>query len=483
MTYSVGNKFSRRAAGRLLVLAGFSVVAACSSGSSNDVEPQGVTDSPFFDDFSADTTQFRIQPGLSDESRGSINFDNGSAVVTVSSDVAGSERIRFRLPSVTDTRYAVLSLEEGTVAPDVTDADAKARGRISSHLYNDTGSDSCIGNIDIGISSRLRGSTGQFGFHPSAWRSNTEDCSEGEDYPLFDGESFVTLPDIAPEIGTSNRLEMQLDRENSALIISIDGTQFSYPITTPIFDPFGDFFVVETRGEDGATAVVKVDAIGTADGAVDIPEDAESLDRYGLSSQPVAIANGELQLQATSTGGRVDNRFSIKISEQRYIKAQVRLSSESVIGTGGSVTARVGGSLYYAAEVPPNDGGTGQVFAVSQIVAKEDGTQVAEYCAWQALTSDFSDELFVLEGAGDNGCISFSVAPELDENYTLGVWFDAANQQIVFSMDDEVVRHDVSTPVSSDDNLFDMRLQSRADGEGSTVVSYYDDLRMDPSVD
>lgn len=464
--------------GPMLILTSLTLIAACSSDSDNS---DNTVTSFFFDDFSSDTTRVSVQDRLSDPSKGEVFYDNGTALVTVNSAASEDESIRFRLPGRTDTRYAVLALQEGSVAEEFADTDAKARGRLNTHLYNDTSADNCIGNISVSLSSRLR--RGQYGVLAGAWRSTSEDCSEGQDYPMFNGEAFATLPDITPQVGTSNRLQISLDRTNSQLIFSVDGQDFSYPISTPIFDPYGDFFVVEAKAEDGATAVVRIDEFGDENGAIDL-SDPDKLGRYKLSSsQPTSVENGELRLEANSTGGRVDNRFAIDISEQRYIKAQLRLSNESVIGTEGAVVGRAGGSLYYAAEAPPNDDSTGQVFAVSQLLAREDGTRIAEYCAWQALNSDFSEELYVLDGADDTGCRSFNITPEFDTNYTMGVWLDDANQQIVFTLDSEVIRHDITTPISSDDNLFDMRLQSRAIGVGSKAVVYVDNLRMDPAVD
>ena len=53
---------------------------------------------------------------------------------------------------------------------------------------------------------------------------------------------------------------------------------------------------------------------------------------------------------------------------------------------------------------------------------------------------------------------------------------DDANRRIVFSIDGEEHFHNIEGPVSIGDELFEMRIQSSARGEGSKAVVFADNL-------
>jgi hypothetical protein len=165
----------------------------------------------------------------------------------------------------------------------------------------------------------------------------------------------------------------------------------------------------------------------------------------------------------------------------RYASAQMRVSSESMGNADGVAMARIGGSMFYASEEPGTRSALNQVFAVTELRALGDGTTDARYCAWRSTTDDFSESVSLVNPDSESGCNTFSLAPVVDENYTVATWMDDENRRIVFSINDEVHYQDIEGPISIGDELFEMRVQSRAIGDGTKAVVYVDNLEMAPN--
>ena len=166
--------------------------------------------------------------------------------------------------------------------------------------------------------------------------------------------------------------------------------------------------------------------------------------------------------------------------DTRYARAQLRLSSDSVAAGGGEAMARIAGSMYYASDIPGDRSALHQVFAVTEIRLLESGATDARYCAWQSLDDSFSESISLVNPNNESGCNTFTLAPVVDQNYTVATWMDDANRRIVFSIDGEEHFHNVDGPISTGDELFEMRIQSRANGAGSRAVVFADNLESLP---
>ena len=134
--------------------------------------------------------------------------------------------------------------------------------------------------------------------------------------------------------------------------------------------------------------------------------------------------------------------------------------------------------MFYASDEPGDNSALNQVFAITEIRTLADGTTDARYCAWQSLNEDFSASVSLVNRDNESGCNTFALTPVLDQNYTVATWMDDENQRMVFSIDDEIHYQDVEGPISVGDDLFEMRVQSRASGDGSSAVVFIDNLEM-----
>ena len=362
----------------------------------------------------------------------------------------------------------------------------EVRAEINVGLFNDTTprmetDGPCVaGDVEVRFGKFLEPDGTSF-FRVSAIRQTQSDCNNQEDAFIFDGNDRFDVG-VRPEVDISNRMGVEIDRENNSLTIIFDEQSFSFELVTDVFLPSSPFNSITSRIQDGAgTAVVRFDEIELNGTSIDF-SNSDTLGRFRFfdSDDPntsVSYPDGELRLESVATSDeRVDNRLAVPGNKTQYARAQVRLSSESLTSSGGQVLGRIGGSLYYASEEIGDESALNQVFALTEIGLLENGTLEARYCAFQSLDEDFNDSISLVNTESDSGCNTFDTTPVLDQNYTFETWLDQDNSRIVFAIDDEVHFHEIEGPISIGDELFDMRVQSRASGEGSRAVVFIDNL-------
>jgi hypothetical protein len=473
-------------------LLGIFLVTACSSGSDSETigqDQEAAPDSPFFEDFRQPLTQIELQDRTSDVATANFDLANDGVTITVDSTGDSRERGRITPRGRFDSYSTVASIQPGSVAS----GEGRVRALIFAYLYNDTtatpepGDGDCFAG-DVGTQLILeQNADGELSFILNAFRETQSECGLAEEPPIFDGESFVRL-DRQAEVGVSYQLGMAIDRANKILTLSIDDEDLTYNLTTDVFEAGIQFSTFEARIERGpGTAIVRFDDV-TVDGQRADLNDLDRLERFsfwdaGDPGTSITYPDGEIRLEsAADSNSRGQNRLAVTGLTTRYASAQMRLSSESMASGGGEARARVAGSMYYASETPGDDSSLNQVFATTEIRLLESGATEARYCAFQSLDDTFSESISLINPDNESGCNTFALTPVLDQNYTIATWMDDANQRIVFSIDDEVHFHNVEGPISIGDDLFSMRIASRATGEGSKAVVFANSLASDPSV-
>ncbi len=483
-----------RAATRLAIpLLGIILSAGCSSGNDTDANEQELTspdpDSPFFENFSQPLLPLELQDRTSDEASTDFNFADGSVTITVASTGEDRERGRVTPRGRFDSYSTVVAIEPGSEVS----GEGRIRALIQSFLYNDTtdspepGDGDCFAG-DVGAQVILeQNANGERSFIFNAFRETQSECGLTEEPPVFDGESFLRLEQPA-EAGVSYRLAMAIDRDNRTLTMSIDDEIFTYALMTDVFEPGLAFSTFESRIERGpGTGIVRFDEV-SVDGQRSDFSDPDLFDRFsfwdaGDPGTSITYPDGEVRLEsAANSNSRGHNRLAVTGLTTRYASATIRLSSESIVSGDGDARARVAGAMYYASDTAGDESSLNQVFAVTEIRLLESGATEARYCAFQSLDETFSDSISLVNPDDESGCNTFALTPVLDQDYTIATWMDDANRRIVFSIDDEVHFHDVEGPISIGDDLFSMRIASRASGEGSRAVVFADSLASDPSV-
>jgi hypothetical protein len=438
--------------------------------------------SPFFEGFSNPLPSFSQQDLTSEGATSEFTFGDGFAVVRVDSTADGRERARFTPRGRFDSFSVVMSIEPGSVALD----EGWVQGGITAFVFNDTtneliGDGNCFAG-DVGIQVIKRFSAdGTAAFVLNAFRETQSECGVTDDAPIFDGTGYVMMETTAGP-GESHRLSVAVDRAKKLLTIDIDDEKFTYPLLTDVFQPGNSFGTFETRVDRGpGTAIVRFDEIRAGDQTYNF-EDPDLLGRYsfwdaGDPGTSISYPDGELRLESASDSNeRGENRLAVTGHDTRYISADIRLSSESIAAGGGDVRARAAGSVYYASETPGDRSALNQVFAVTEIRLLESGATEARYCAWHSLDESFSESVALVNPESESGCNTFALTPVLDQSYKLSTWMDDANRRIVFSIDGEEHFHNIEGPVSIGDELFEMRIQSSARGEGSKAVVFADNL-------
>ena len=450
-----------------------------------DAAETELASSPFFEAFSAPLPSFTTDDRTTDGATAEFSFSDGSGIIRVDSATDERERGRFTLRGRIDSLSAVVSIEPGSIAF----GEGRVQALVTNTLYNDTsespvGGDCFAGDVGVQVIMRLNAdNTTQFVF--SAFRETQSECGNSEDANIFDGMTYVAL-DAGPELGVSHRLGLSIDRASKLVTINIDDEAYTYTLETDVFQPGSPFSSFEARVERGpGTAIVRFDELNYDDQTFDF-SDPGLLGRYtfwdaGDPETSISYPNGELRLESTSdSNSRGENRLAVTGHDTRYARAQVRLSSDSIAAGGGDARVRVGGSLYYASDIPGDRSSLHQVFAVTEIVLLESGATEARYCAWQSLDDSFTQDIALVNPDNESGCNTFTLTPVLDQNYTVATWMDDANRRIVFSIDGEEHFHNVEGPISIGDELFEMRVQSRATGDGSRAVIFVDNLESLP---
>jgi hypothetical protein len=444
---------------------------------------------PFYEDFSQPILTVSEQLQLSDDATGTMEYLDGYAVGTITSNSDQKERIRLR-PRVKDVEsiHAVISIEPESIA---ATEDSRVEARVSATLFNDTSAtppadstDCYPGDTNVTVTNRLK-ANGEYVFVLNAWRHRQTDCDGGEDALILNGRGYIELESPVPQPGISHRMEIAIDRENRELSLSIDEQTFNYELSGSVYPPLNQYKTIEARVDRGpGTAVVRFDEIGVNGRTIDFT-DPDLAYRYTFwdiekTGREVDFIDGELRLESNSAGEPRMNRLAVTGNDNRYISAQMRLSGESEVATGGEVRARVGGTLFYAAETPGTDGTLNQVFASTELVPTESGTTRAQYCAWQSLNSNWSETVSLTNSDSETGCLPFTTTPVINQNYQMSTWLDEENRRIVFSIDDEVHTFDIDGPMTFDDGLYPMRLAARAEGENTRAVVFADNLESAP---
>lgn len=445
------------------------------------------TPNPFFEDFSRPLPTYSQQDRTTEGATSNFEFGDGFAVVTVESSNDERQRGRFVPRGRFDSYSAVMAIEPGSIA----NGEGRVQAQVSTSLYNDTyasppGNGDCYaGDIGVQVIMRLN-SNRETSFILNAFRETQSECGISEEPPIFDGMSYLML-DTGPELGVSYRLGITIDRENKLLTLSIDDQEYSYQLLTDVFAPGSSFSSFETRVDRGpGTAIVRIEEVSVDGQAYDFT-DPELLERFtfwdaGDPDTDISYVNGEIRIEsASNSNNRGENRLAVTGHNTRYAKAQMMLSSESVAANNGNALLRLGGSMYYASETPGDNSSLNQVFAVTEIRLLESGATEARYCAWQSLDDAFTETISLLDMADETGCKAFALTPVIDQYYSIETWMDDNNKRIVFAIDGEEHFYNVEGPLSVSDDLFPMRIQSRANGDGSKAVVFADNLESAPS--
>lgn len=243
--------------GRLFVLGYLSLIGCGNSSSPSEVDLTQAIDST-----SGSLRTLIAIDDTGEDGTGTLMSDGESVILRVVS--VGSQRALTRIGvlGAQDSLFARIA-----VLPDsLFNANSSAGVQLSFEPYNDLADGgsgfSDEGDVGFILSFEFLDGVGQFAI-ASYRRTGNGRATEN---PVLDGQTFVTLQQLFPIVGTSYNLSISVDRSEQTVSFAIDNQTFTYALPTSLYRSATVFAAASARTNFGAaTASARVSDIG-ADG-------------------------------------------------------------------------------------------------------------------------------------------------------------------------------------------------------------------------
>lgn len=443
------------------------------------------------------------------EGTGAESTDAFLQLTAEGTESSGEQEIFFQAP-FRQTEVIAASVFKATLQPDlssVIDAESgEVRMRIGHHFYNrfaDNGfpdredSSSREGDVRMTLDMRFNSSS-------SAVMCLNSRNSEGrlESFDIFnDGTDHCQSFDMQPVLGETYDLELFFNVSENIMgaMINDERIEFAIPDTMTFRANSNEPFISNVTQALGDKAVLNIFAIETdtfsddyrVNGAPDVffnLDDEDTRILRGSGTQRPSIVNGELQMSVSSSDGSTEQSRLNILAETDYLEAQLSISSETSLETISSdrpaeALVRLSGSQYDVNA----DGGIsveasdiGLAWARIDLILNADMTTSAEYCFLEFTEAD--DPTPILDSG--NVCENFETIPQLDTFYTTSIVTDREARTVTFSIDDEVIVHNIQ-----EENIFQPgpdrqfnAVRSRIEGANGTVVGFADNIRTAPDL-
>ena len=237
----------------------------------------------------------------------------------------------------------------------------------------------------------------------------------------------------------SYRYDIQLDRENSTLTLSIDDASQVIEIPQAIYPPHQNFKRFQLFHSDGTgTANASLNAFYLEDQFVDMAAAPPALDRYTIDFDSGAVAdiqNEKLVVVATSdtTADRWTNGALRLQQPGDYFEAELTLASDSIVGDADDrILAGIEGIFYNALADGGTDGRNGDVRGSINLEARGDGLRRIEACLVQFNDAEGNARTGLVNPESDNSCINLPFLLEYDETYRVSMALDRAASTFTF---------------------------------------------------
>ena len=432
----------------------------------------------FADDFSTDST--RLSGGAFDNAGGPTTFvagDDGldieastdredapASFYLVANDEPGSFGIDVtqRAPSLSNSGdVATVFLEAFVFATRAPESDNfSPPGTIEAQITYDVNSD---------------------GF-ASVFFCTYETLDDGNEAQLEGDESCGLLATFESSLDVRRSMRIDADREARSITFSIDDVSRTFILP-------GDTPLAEVSRHNRRMQLWTLNSVGTVratlhsvqlgDDTIDFADDAPGIDRYlplydvENNQRFASVENGVLKLSARATE---DNNFRNRLQMAQpsdYLEAMLTLSSESMMETGGEISAQLEKVLYNDMADGGTDGPLGDVFAYIDLGMNTAGRATVEYCLKR--NGGFDSGSSGLLNNGEQGCNSMPIKLELDKPVRVSIELDREALKVTYRVDDQVVVVDLDGPLFlASDEFSAVAAGSRFP---ATSVLLVDDLR------
>lgn len=434
----------------------------------------------YADDFARDSLRYSAEADTNSAGNGTAEVVADGVRLSVDAPAGQDDYLYFSAAAPGDTFSATVTME--SVAGDVEGGSAIWHEAFTHNNRADFGGGdgSQDGDVYAAVTLDFFGNGGR---RASLCLAIVRDEGDWDAFPSFgsDGDSCVPFEGFLPDIGTEYTLGIALDREAATLTASIDGMVQVVPITTPIFAASRDRRSLQLVRFREGTAVATVHGVATESFADDFRTDPIALGPYQLSDDAsdregtVRIVDGRARFDVASDGNSY-RQATLRFARDRlpdYLEADLTLSSESALSTGGRVGARLQGRLYNDTAAGGFNDREGDVNASVQLTFRDDGGRSAEYCLVRNDDADGETATPLLDAERD--CLNFGFLPELDTAHEARLVLDREAGTLTFAIDDEVRVHDIATAILESGNGY-REVVAYADDE-SVAVAFADDLR------
>ena len=433
----------------------------------------------FIDDFNNDTVLLGVEQYPASTDSG-INYTDGALELQTHSNrdpEDGSANTNFLITQPTDSIRVVAALSSLSELPPGDRNEASLE--LNAVFHNDTadgGAGERTGDITAELRIRLDG-TGRRIFEAEVRRRDSSgDNNRLDIFP--DGEDGYRFDGLVPELDRPYDLRIRLDRENVAMVFSVDAMEIAVPLNTELFVPAQRRIDINSSHRAGSgRSVVRIYAIETDSDLLDFSTNPPALAPYRptfsdrFPGRETTVSNGRLRFFADGniTSGR-DPSVRVNGSTD-FVGATLELSSESIIAADGEVFVGVSGTMYN--DIGDDlEGSEGNVFAAIRLTAT-DNERFVEYCAFRSNTPDFSDSIELI-GGQEGSCPRFVTQPDFDVAYPASIFLNAEEATLTFQFANEIKTYNITTGIFSADESF-TGVRART-SDGSVVVAYADDL-------
>ena len=354
---------------------------------------------------------------------------------------------------------------------------------LEGYLYNDTadfgGEEfSDAGNVFATVTLDFFGDGGRL----ASLCLQVDGENDSMPFPGFgeEGNNCEGFDELLPDLGTEYTLSLALDREASTLTASVGEASKVVQIETPIFASSRQQRNLQLVRFGEGTATATVHGISTERFDDDFRAEPIVFGPYQVSNDPtgqegtVSIVDGRARFDVASDGDsyrQATLRFADPLPD--YLEAEISVSSESALSTGGRVGTRLQGRLYNDTAAGGFNDREGDVYASVELTFRGNGGREAQYCMNRNNDADGESALPLLDAEDD--CLNFGFLPELDTAYLARLALDREAGTVTFAIGDEVRVHDIATPILEAGNGY-REIVLFADDD-SVGVSHADDLR------